>query len=194
MSRFSDWLGKTFKGKRIAMLGLAESGKTQFLSSLGCKDAIPGTPSNKDVYRWFKVSYPDISVFVKAGCDYGGNKPIFTRTFIEALRTSDWVFFMVDIQKFIQNKVDSETGNPYKSLVLERLDFINSNVPAKFKDKLAIVLTHADLMDDSEFFLVNEFRKYTSDKVYAVLTQHCYSLDAKDVNQVKTVFRRVAGI
>ena len=194
MSRFRDWLGKTFKGKRIAMLGLIDSGKTQFLSSLGCKDAIPGTPSNKDVYRWFKVSYPDKSIFVKAGCDYGGTKDIFTHTFNEALHKSDLVFFMVDIQKFIQNWVDPETGKPNRLLVLQRLEYINSHVPAIYKDKLAIVLTHVDLMDDSDSFLIKSFHNYTQDKVYSVLTRHCYPVNAKDVSQVKNVFRRVSGI
>ena len=46
MSQFKDWLNRTFNGKKIEMLGLKDAGKTQFLKSLGCKEANPEVVCN----------------------------------------------------------------------------------------------------------------------------------------------------
>lgn len=194
MSRFSDWVGKTFKGKRIAMLGLKGAGKSQFLKSLGCKDANPGTYSGKEIYNWFKVSYPKKTVFVKSGYDHGGGLEIFKNTFNTALKNSDWVFFIIDIQKYLNNGLDIESNEPYNQQVTERLDYINKNVPNKYLDKIAIILTHADLLDQPGHELINEFQRSTRGKAYSVLTKHCYSMDARDKDQVLYSFKRIIGL
>lgn len=194
MSSFKDWFGRTFHGKKLAFLGLKDSGKSQFLKSMGCRDAMPGTRSNRERYRWFKVVLPGKSIYVKAGCDYGGGKDIFTHIFNSALQNSDFVYFVVDIQKFIQGGVDSESQSPYKDQVLERLEYINGHVPSIYIEKFSILLTHADLMAGfDENRLVDEFQRVTREKPYSVLTRHCFPVDARDPRQVLSVFKRSIG-
>ena len=194
MSRFSDWLGKTIHGKRIILMGLRQSGKSQFLKSLGCKEARPGTESSKEYYNWFKIDGLNKPYFVKAGYDFGGDVGHFKEMFVKYLLKADFIFFVVDIQKFITNGIDIESKKPYKGQVLARLDFINENVSVKFKDKVAIILTHTDLVHEPTGTLISEFQSATNGKAYQTLTKHCYPMDARVPEQVLDSFIRIISI
>ncbi len=194
MSRLTDWFGKTFNGKRVSLLGLKGGGKSQFLHSLGCKEANPGTLTSRERYGWFKIVYPSKTIYIKAGYDIGGGLELFKKSFNKHLINSDWVLFVIDIQKFINNELDVESILPYKEMVFARLDYINDNVSNKFKDKFAIILTHVDLMDKPENVLINEFQNATNSKVYSHLASQVYSIDARKPEQVKTVFKVIARL
>jgi hypothetical protein len=176
------------------MMGLRAGGKSQFLKSLGCEGARPGVESSKDFYDWFKVDCQDKIVYVKAGYDYGGDVGHFKQMFIDAIKNYDLVFFVVDIVTFISNGIDVESKKPYKDQVLARLDFINDNVPRAFKDKMAVILTHADLVSEPSSQLINEFQRATRGKAYETLTKHCYPMDARDKEQVLYAFKRIIRI
>jgi len=194
MSNFKDWFGRTFKGKRIAMMGLKGSGKTQFLQSLGCPTANPNVISQTEKYNWFKVTYLEKTIYIKAGVDRGGGLELFKASFNKALLKSDWLFIMVDIQKYISNQLDDESHEPYKQQLFARLDYINNNIPHVFKDKVYIILTHADLLPNASSELINVFQRATKEKPFEVLTKNCYLLNAKDKRQVLDVFKRIAQI
>ena len=173
------------------MLGLKASGKTQFLKSLGCEDATPGLHSNRDVYDWFKVNLHQKTVFVKAGYDIGGGHELFMCHFSRALKLGSWVLFLVDMKEFIENGYDPESGDSYRSVVFQRLDYINENSPTKYFDKIAIVLTHSDLLEKPNEELVNEFQRATSKKIFRVLAKRCYAVNATDPKDVLGVFERI---
>ncbi len=194
MSLFKDWWHRSFYGKRIAMLGLKAAGKSQFLKSLGCKEANPGVRSQKEKYNWFKVSYPDKVVYIKAGYDIGGGLEIFKQSFNKRIKDSDWVFFIIDIDKYLNDGIDEESHESYQYQVNERLDYINKNVSNRYFDKIAIVLTHADMMSQASSELINTFQRLTREKTYSVLTSHCYPIDARDERVVLECFKRIIGI
>lgn len=193
MSQFKDWWGHTFHGKRIALLGLKQAGKSQFLKSLGCSDARPGTESQEDTYRWFKVSYPNKSVYVKAGYDRGGGLEFFKENFAKQIKNSDYVLFVIDVYKYF-NGNDVESNKSYRQHVAERLDFINLNVSNRFVNKFAIVLTHADLMTDPESKLINDFQRLTKERPYEFLSKQCYAVNATKEEEVLKVFKRIVGV
>ena len=194
MSKFSDWLSKSLHGKRIVMMGLRQSGKSQFLKSLGCKDARPGTESSKEYFNWFKVNCPPKPIFVKAGYDFGGDVGHFKEIFVKSIKEADYVFFVVDVRLFMMDGIDIESKQTYKKQALARLDFINENVSVKFKDKVAIVLTHADLVNEPSESLISEFQRATNGKAYQTLTRHCYPIDARVPEQVLDAFTRIMSI
>ena len=188
MSQFKDWFGRTFNGRRITLLGLKNAGKSQFLRSLGCEDAIPGTDSQREYYKWFKVVYPSKTIYVKAGYDIGGGLDLFRDYFSKAIRNSNYPLFLVDIQKFLEEGDDNDS---YQQAVLDRLDYINSHIPRKSLNKIAIILTHADLVHQPEGQLITKFQEVTRKKVFSSLTKCCYPIDARDSIQVLSVFKRI---
>ena len=193
MSLFKDWWGHTFHGKRIALLGLKQAGKSQFLKSLGCPDARPGTESNDDTYKWFKVSYPNKSVYVKAGYDRGGGLEFFKQNFAKQIKDSDYVLFVIDVYMYF-NGNDVETNKSYREHVAERLDHINKNVSNKFAYKFAIILTHADFMTDPGSKLINDFQRLTQERPYGFLSKQCYAINATKEEEVREVFKRIVGV
>lgn len=194
MSQFKDWWNRSFNGKRIAMLGLKDAGKSQFLKSLGCKEANPGVRSQKEKYNWFKVSYPNKEVYIKAGYDIGGGLELFKQTFNKRIKDSDWVFFIIDIDKYLNDGRDVESGASYQEQVNYRLDHINTNVSKRFFDKIAIILSHADMVPQAGSELINTFQRMTREKAYSVLTSHCYPMDAREGKEVRYCFKRVVGL
>jgi len=193
MSQFKDWWGHTFHGKRIALLGLKQAGKSQFLKSLGCSDARPGIESQQDSYRWFKVSFPKKSIYVKAGYDISGGLDYFKESFAKQIKNSDYVLFVIDVNKYF-NGNDVESNKSYRQHVAERLDYINSNVSNKFANKFAIILTHADFMSDPESKLINDFQRKTQERPYGFLSKQCYAVNATKKEDVLKVFKRIVGV
>lgn len=191
MSKFNDFFGRAFRGKRLSMLGLKASGKSQFLKSLGCSDALPGVQSSREEYDWFKVDLHKKTVFVKAGYDIGGGHEYFMSQFNNALKQGSWVLFLIDIKAFLENGADPESGSPYRDVVFQRLDYINENVPNKYFDKVAIVLTHADLLKESREYMVNEFQRAAKSKIFSVLTKRCFAVNATEPKDVLCVFERI---
>ena len=190
MSQFRDWFGRSFNGKRIALLGLKKAGKSQFLKSLGCEDARPGTDSQEEYYKWFKVVYPHKTIYVKAGYDTGGAHELFIQSFTKAIRNSNYPLFLVDIQKYLEGGTDNDS---YQQAVSDRLDYINSHVPLKSLNKLAIILTHADLVNQPDEQLINKFQEMTGKKAFKSLTKCCYPIDARDSIKVLSVFKSIVG-
>lgn len=191
MSQFKDIFGRLFYGKKISMLGLKHAGKSQFLKSLGCEEAKPGVETQKDSYNWFKVKLQDKSIYIKAGYDFGGGHEQFVSNFAKAITSGAWVLFLIDMKLFMENGVDLGSGNSYRDVVFARLDYINENTSRKYFDKIAIVLTHADLLKDSRKTLCNEFQKETHHKSYSVLTKRCFSINAKNKSEVLNAFARI---
>ena len=194
MSQFKDWLNRTFNGKKIEMLGLKDAGKTQFLKSLGCKEANPEVESQTEKYNWFKVSYPEKEVYIKASYDSGGGREIFADIFNKRIKSSDWILFIIDIEKYLNGGTDEESNESYQQQVNDRLDYINKHTPEHYNNKIAIVLSHADLVPQPDGELINNFQRMTHEKAFKVLTKHCYSLDARDEKAVLNCFKRITGI
>ena len=118
----------------------------------------------------------------------------FKEIFVKSIKEADYVFFVVDVRLFMMDGIDIESKQPCKKQVLARLDFINENVSVKFKDKVAIVLTHADLVNEPSESLISEFQRATNRKAYQTLTRHCYPIDARDPEQVMDAFTRIMSI
>ena len=176
------------------MLGLKAAGKTQFLKSLGCKEANPEVESQKEKYNWFKVSYPEKEVYIKAGYDIGGGWDNFENEFNKGIKSSDWIFFIIDIEKYLHGGTDEESNDSYQQKVNQRLDHINLNTSNRYREKVAIILSHADLVPQPANELINNFQRITHGKAYEVLTANCYPLDARDEKAVLNCFKRITGV
>ena len=191
MGTVSNAWNRIFHSKRINFLGLKSSGKTQLLCSLGAKGVIPGVESHGEDYKSFSFRYEQSNKkkFIKCGIDYGGGLSVFRANFTRLIKKGDYIFFVIDINEFLNNTVTDEEGYPYQEAVLARLDIINDTVTNVEKDKVHIILTHTDLKPEfTPNKLIDMFTKYTHDKPYHVLTKNCRAVDARDSAMVKRVF------
>ena len=197
MGSITDFWNKMFHSKRINFLGLKGAGKTQLLASFGAIGLTPGTESHGEGYESFSVRLSEIDkrIFVKCGVDYGGGLSAFVSHFKKLIQQGDFVFFVIDINDFLLDKKTDTKGHSYQTDVLARLDIINELTNNKQKDRVHILLTHADLHPEfSASELIDKFSNFTESKPYYVLTKNCRALDARDQATVKKILYDIIAL
>lgn len=176
---------KKFSGTSIGVLGMPESGKTQFLMNLQGKgekyknEGYQGT--SKDEYKKFTYTTNDNKKYkIKGGTDIGGDiyniKPYY-ETF---LKNKDICIFLFDIQKYKDN-------SKYRMETNIRLDFINNHV--KDASECAIIGTHVDKVKIEErLSIITIVQKFVEGKKYARLLNNnffaCNLTNEKDMNEL----------
>ena len=174
-----------FSGTSIGVLGMPESGKTQFLMNLQGKgekyknEGYQGT--SKDEYKKFTYTTNDNKKYkIKGGTDIGGDIYNIKPYYEPFLKNKDICIFLFDIQKYKDNyKYRMETN--------VRLDFINNHV--KDASECAIIGTHVDKVKIEErLSIITIVQKFVEGKEYARLLNNnffaCNLTNEKDMNEL----------
>ena len=157
---------KKFSGTSIGVLGMPESGKTQFLMNLQGKgekyknEGYQGT--SKDEYKKFTYTTNDNKKYkIKGGTDIGGDIYNIKPYYEPFLKNKDICIFLFDIQKYKDN-------SKYRMETNVRLDFINNHV--KDASECAIIGTHVDKVKIEErLSIITIVQKFVEGKEYARL-------------------------
>lgn len=123
------------EGKTLGVLGMPESGKTQFLMNLRGKEYKSYQQTNVDDYKTFDFKIGDRKIIIEGGKDIGGSEHNIRCFYETFLKTQDNCIFLFNIQKY------KDEPN-YRKDTNARLDFINNHVTDH--SKFAIIGTHVD--------------------------------------------------
>ncbi len=132
-------------GKKLAILGMDQSGKTHYFHFLQGKEYLNAQQTERDEIESFTYTKSDgTTIKIKKGIDIGGSQR-FTYLYEELMNNSDCVIFMFDISKYFKD-------DEYRKDVHSRLEFINRKKISKgIADcNFKIFATHADLLDCNE--------------------------------------------
>ena len=174
-----------FSGTSIGVLGMPESGKTQFLMNLQGKgekyknEGYQGT--SKDEYKKFTYTTNDNKKYkIKGGTDIGGDIYNIKPYYEPFLKNKDICIFLFDIQKYKDN-------SKYRMETNVRLDFINNHV--KDASECAIIGTHVDKVKIEErLSIITIIQKFVEGKEYARLLNNnffaCNLTNEKDMNEL----------
>lgn len=174
-----------FSGTSIGVLGMPESGKTQFLMNLQGKgekyknEGYQGT--SKDEYKKFTYTTNDNKKYkIKGGTDIGGDIYNIKPYYEPFLKNKDICIFLFDIQKYKDN-------SKYRMETNVRLDFINNHV--KDASECAIIGTHVDKVKIEErLSIITIVQKFVEGKEYARLLNNnffaCNLTNEKDMNEL----------
>ena len=176
---------KKFSGTSIGVLGMPESGKTQFLMNLQGKgekyknEGYQGT--RKDEYKKCTYTTNDNKKYkIKGGTDIGGDIYNIKPYYEPFLKNKDICIFLFDIQKYKDN-------SKYRMETNVRLDFINNHV--KDASECAIIGTHVDKVKIEErLSIITIVQKFVEGKEYARLLNNnffaCNLTNEKDMNEL----------
>ena len=174
-----------FSGTSIGVLGMPESGKTQFLMNLQGKgekyknEGYQGT--SKDEYKKFTYTTNDNKKYkIKGGTDIGGDIYNIKPYYEPFLKNKDICIFLFDIQKYKDN-------SKYRMETNVRLDFINNHV--KDASECAIIGTHVEKVKIEErLSIITIIQKFVEGKEYARLLNNnffaCNLTNEKDMNEL----------
>lgn len=123
------------EGKTLGVLGMPESGKTQFLMNLRGKEYKSYQQTNVDKYETFIFKIGDRQIKIEGGEDIGGSEHNIRSYYEKFLKEKDNCIFLFNIQKY------KDEPN-YRKDTNARLDFINNYVTDH--SKFAIIGTHVD--------------------------------------------------
>lgn len=152
-------------GKSIGVLGMKESGKTQFLKNLQGegqkykKEKYQGTGIEK--YEKFTCTIGEKQYEIEGGTDIGGETYNIKPFYENFLKDKDICIFIFDVKKY---KDKSE----YRKDTNARLDFINNHV--ENESKCAIIGSHVDKVKIKEGeSIITIVQKHVEGKAYARL-------------------------
>lgn len=123
------------KGKTLGVLGMPESGKTQFLMNLRGIKYKSYQQTSVDEYKTFIFKIGDRQIKIEGGKDIGGSEHNIRSYYEKFLKEKDNCIFLFNIQKY------KDEPN-YRKDTNARLDFINNHVTDH--SKFAIIGTHVD--------------------------------------------------
>lgn len=173
-----------FSGTSIGVLGMPESGKTQFLMNLQGKGEMyknkgyQGT--SKDEYKKFTFTIGNKKYKIKGGTDIGGDVYYIKFYYETFLNNKDICIFLFDIQKYKDNL-------EYRKKTNTRLDYINRHIKNAYE--CAIIGTHVDKVKIEErLSIITDVQKFVEGKEYARLLNNkffaCNLTNEKDMNEL----------
>lgn len=129
-------------------------------------------------------------VYINRGHDEKGAS--FQNRYKDALKRADIVFYVFDLSKYLNNEsLISDNGDfeSYRDWVHSHLERIKNHTPKKHLNKLAVLMTHADVCSQKDKNkLIDEF-KTCAGQDYASLSNVLKTLDARDEIQCKEIFK-----
>ena len=175
---------KKFAGTSIGVLGMPESGKTQFLMNLQGKGEMyknkgyQGT--SKDEYKKITFTIGNKEYKIKGGTDIGGDIYNIKHYYETFLKNKDICVFLFDIQKYKDNL-------GYRKDTNARLDYINNHI--KDASECAIIGSHVDKVKIEEGqSIITIVQKFVEGKEYARLLNikffACNLTSEKDMNEL----------
>lgn len=148
---------KKLSGRRFAVLGMKEAGKTRFYCFLRSVEYVEGQTST-DKYHEFTYKKKDgTEILIKEGYDIGGGENFIPEWYPKMLAESDSVIFVFDLYKYTNDE-------NYKKQTNARLDYINAHCDES-KESLTL-LTHIDKFGSKFKKAVDRFTDEIGKKPY----------------------------
>lgn len=174
------------KGNSLAILGMPEAGKTQFLRNLQGKTYSRYESTNGAVdYGDFEYVYGERRIKVTAGKDIGGSDENIKPYWKKMIEQNDIVVFIFDISRYRKDE-------KYKRLTNSRLDYIERHIGNK---DWAIIASHLDKVNVSkgkEKELATEMQRCVKGKEYAKLFDlNFFICDLTDCGQFNTIVEKL---
>lgn len=135
----------TTEGKTMCVLGMQESGKTQFYMNLQGKSYNNYVATNKDDIPEFTFHYNGKQILVKKGIDINGSSMSVKSYYEKLIYENEIIFFLFNVKKYLNNK-------DYAFEVRARLEMIwrKYNDKSESKKHVVTLATHFDTLPDSE--------------------------------------------
>lgn len=138
------YLYDKYQGTSLAILGMAEAGKTQFWKNLkGEQYSAYETTMAEQQYKPFDYRYGNRTFRVGAGKDIGGADENFKAYWEQMLSEYKIVLFIFDASKYLKDE-------SYQLLTNARLDFLcekRNKLKDRKEKKFAVIASHADQVD-----------------------------------------------
>ena len=157
---------KKINGKKLAILGMDQSGKTHYFHFLQGKEYEKGPQTKISKIESFYYKKKDgTSIRIAEGYDIGGSKLFIKDHYEQLMKDSDCVIFMFDISKY-----DKEYE--YMKEVHARFEFLSrmKNTLGIDDNNFKLFATHADLLSKNEL-----------KSVYDTLNRNLENKEYKDI-------------
>lgn len=174
---FSDPPSKPIEAKKISILGMKESGKSQFLKTLQKKPYSQYLQTAIDDYEAFPLILTSgKTVIITSGKDIGGGDS-FVQQYKKISTGADAVFFVFDVYKFLHD-------DKYKIQTRARLQFIGDGLGIP-EYKRAVIGSHADqFADDVKKAEAQQQVIENLKDIYKPIFNNFFMRDMRDYNQV----------
>lgn len=173
--------------KKIAVLGMQGSGKTQFLKTLQGIPYSSYLETSEVEYESFDVKFPNgKTVKIESGIDIGGSdSPRFVGRYKEIAANCDAVILVFDVYKFQQ---DSE----YRLMTRSRFEFLNNGLDG-LDDRKVVIGSFADKYTTEEEKVKAQRFVYEnlSDVYPQISARNFFMRDMRERSQVLDVLQRV---
>ena len=159
----------TVDGKSIGVLGMPESGKTQFYMTLKNEKYTQGEATGMDEYPQFDFVIHGKKIKVKSGKDIGGGEMYIQSYYEDFIKEKDIIVFVFDIKRYLED-------SKYARDVRSRLEFVWRKL-----------LEKTGIMDYVRAFFEIKRR-------YILLASHGDQLTAEQKKNVKSIlFNSIQG-
>lgn len=174
---FSDPPSNHIEAKKISILGMKESGKTQFLKTLQREPYQKYLQTGTDDYEKFPLLLTSGKVVeIASGKDIGGSDS-FVLQYKKISKDADAVFFIFDVYRF---KSDVE----YRKQTRARLQYIDDELGIP-ESKRAVIGSHADqFVDDAKKREGQHFAIENLQDIYKPIFTNFFMRDMRKYNQV----------
>ncbi|MBZ9631624.1 GTPase domain-containing protein [Salegentibacter sp. LM13S] len=129
----------TKEERKIAVLGLRDSGKTTYQNYLRRKNTVERTPAEGTYHEEVATfNYKSKKIYIEPGLDVSGSDESIKNLYAEEIGKSNLVFYLFNAEKFITSKDYKEEAKVLLYYVLKKM---------KKKVKLIILATHVDVLE-----------------------------------------------
>lgn len=173
---FSDPPSTHIEAKKISILGMKASGKTQFLRTLQKEPYSRYLQSAVEDYEKFPLVLSTGKIVeIASGKDISGADS-YVQQYKKISEDADAVFFIFDVYRFVH---DSE----YRTQTRARLQFIDDGLGIP-ENKRAVIGSHADqFADDAKKVEGQHFAIENLKDVYIPICNNFFMRDMRDYNQ-----------
>ncbi len=174
-------------GKKLAILGMDQSGKTLYFHFLQGKEYFEQQTEIDEIGPFTYKKSDGTTIKIKKGIDIGGSQR-FARRYEELMNNSDCVIFMFDISKYFKD-------DEYRRDVHSRLEYIYNKKESQgiANCNFKIFATHKDLLDSND---LNEaktmFENNIKNKPYKdILNCAIFRINLRDKDKVKEITDKI---
>lgn len=178
------------KGKKLAVLGMKDAGKTRFYRFLQGKEYIEGVDeeSGQNEIESFTYTCSNGSIIkIQKGYDYSGARD-YVKTFYEdLLKDSDVVVFVFDLHKFLNDMEYQKETNSIASLINE-MNYKKCNIV-----KIASHKDEFDLPRQTINSIFTDFKYAIQGKRYwnAILGCNLFFADMRNKDELKIIADKI---
>lgn len=181
------------KGKTLAILGMPEAGKTQFLRNLQGKKYEKYESTNSAVnYEDFYYAHGERRIKIARGRDIGGAEENIKPYWKKMIEENEIILFIFDISQYFSN-------DDYREKTNARLDFINTKI--EDKKEWAIIGSHVDKAkgkvekeEKDNTDALTQMRKYTEGKSYQrLIEKNFFACNLTDSENFRMIISKLFG-